>query len=200
MTSPGKVKQCLSTPDAAEHVLQNATAPVVQMLQNAPSPSVTSAPECTELLQNAPKCTTLSTPLENDKTNPTPPPKPLTHRQLAAVRLIVQGVSTPAITRHLEISRHSLIRWKRLPAFAAAVRAMTDRATQFAVTAGARSQRPPAPPRRLLTPEEVAARDPAFAAALRRPPAMPPDPEFDALMADLKKLSLARRGHDPRQP
>ena len=54
------------------------------------------------------------------KTNPTPrkrPPRPLTPKQLRAARLLLAGHSTTATAAALNIDRHTLATWKRLPLF-----------------------------------------------------------------------------------
>jgi hypothetical protein len=120
----------------------------------------------------------------------------LRHRQLLAAMLIVRGQRTGRIARQLQIERHTLARWKRLPLFQAELKRLSAHLAAHVFAPMATDLAPPkrssarpvasAAPRRLLSPAEVAARDPAFAAALRRRPTPPVDPEFEAAMADLK--------------
>src|SRR4051794_38837852 len=90
----------------------------VQMRPNAPSISAPPAQKCSEMRPGAPECSTLHQPSQTHKTKP---PRKLTSRQLAAVRLLVRGVATANIASYLGIDRHTLARWRRLPLFDAEI-------------------------------------------------------------------------------
>ena len=61
---------------------------------------------------NARQTTPSNTPAQN---KPTPPPP--TPKQLRAARLLLAGHSTTATAAALNIDRHTLATWKRLPLF-----------------------------------------------------------------------------------
>jgi hypothetical protein len=105
----------LPTPRARQTVPNPAkarqTAPPTQKLQNEPTAR---ANPC----QSAPNSANARHQHENCKTNPNArPPRPLTPSQLRAAHLLVAGHSTTDIAATLQLNRHTLARWKRLPLF-----------------------------------------------------------------------------------
>jgi DNA-binding NarL/FixJ family response regulator len=53
---------------------------------------------------------------ENEKTNP---PRSLSHRQLAAVRLLATGLTATDVADRLGMSRSGLLKWRKQTAFVA---------------------------------------------------------------------------------
>ncbi|MGB7157170.1 MAG: hypothetical protein WBD40_03825 [Tepidisphaeraceae bacterium] len=89
--------------------------------------------------------------VESDETNPpvyTPRERPLTYRQHACARLLVQGYGTMDIAHHLRVEHHTIARWKRRPAFKIELERLRAMLTASAVTGNAPAAAPPPPPPR----------------------------------------------------
>ena len=62
-----------------------------------------------------------------DKTNPPRSHDPgLSPKQLAAARMLVQGLNPSAVATHLKITRQGLWKWRRQPAFAGEIHRLHD--------------------------------------------------------------------------
>jgi len=97
---------------------------------------------------------------ENGGTNPSvyrPRERPLTERQHACARLLVQGCGTLDIAHHLGVEHHTIARWKRNAAFQLELGRLRAMCTASAVTHPKRSApaTPPAPPSRGSAPALV---------------------------------------------
>ena len=120
----------LGPPDAprARQTAPNAanarqSAPPMRKLQNEPNPPSSRADPC----HSAPNSANARRAAENCKTNPSPrPARPLTPDHLRAAGLLVAGYSTNDVAATLEINRHTLARWKRLPLFQREIRRLID--------------------------------------------------------------------------
>ena len=98
-----------------------------QDMQNEPTAPATGAEgsaspanPCPKKPQNAPECPGKTSKAQNE---PTARSAELSPRQLSAIALLFAGRSFSAVGRTLKIDRKTLYRWRRMPAFAAEVRA-----------------------------------------------------------------------------
>jgi predicted DNA-binding protein (UPF0251 family) len=112
-------------------------------------------PSLAQMLPAATPCNPTQQNSQNCKTNPLPLPP----RQLAAARLLLTGHSLPAAAAQLGVSRQTLWRWTRNPAFTAHLNRLNY---QLAAAAArppvpARRPTPPGQPPRRQTPQEIAA-------------------------------------------
>jgi len=76
--------------------------------------------------KNVQKCSEMIAHHEMSKTKPNSPAKPLTSRQLAAARLVCQGLRTIQVARQLTTTVQTINRWQRMPAFAHEVRRLHE--------------------------------------------------------------------------
>jgi hypothetical protein len=119
-----------STPNPA---MARQTTPMYRNVQNEANSPASSTPAH----QSAPNHAIAPHPHQICKTKPTlvpnvaapavrPSRRPLTPNHLRAARLLVAGQTTTAVAVSLGIDRHTLARWKRLPAFQREIRALID--------------------------------------------------------------------------
>ena len=104
------------------------TASRSPVFQNNPPAAAANVPPCSQMYQDIPQRSTPPPPPQNYQTNPISSPEPsglstqhspLTPRQLAAARGLIQGLSTTTVAAQLKTTRQTINRWRRSPAFAA---------------------------------------------------------------------------------
>ena len=95
---------------------------------------------------DAPSCTTVHHALQSDKTKPFE--RELSPRQLAVARALVRGGPILTIARETQTSRHTINRWRKLPAFQAELRRLHEVLAIQQKTPAAPTRIPSRPPPR----------------------------------------------------
>jgi len=139
---------------------RNVPSPSTEMFRNVPSNGATNGGDCSKMFPDVPEGSRMFHHTENGGTNPSvyrPRERPLTERQHACARLLVQGCGTLDIAHHLGVEHHTIARWKRNAAFQLELGRLRAMCTASAVTHPKRSApaTPPAPPSRGSAPALV---------------------------------------------
>jgi hypothetical protein len=110
---------------AVAGVVKTRSAEVVIRAKSSEEPS----PACSTMFQGVPPRSKAFQNTQNAKTNPSPigqPPADLTPRQLAAARLLLEGLSAEQTAIRLGTTRQTVNRWKHVPAFAHELRRLNE--------------------------------------------------------------------------
>jgi len=119
-------------------------------VQSEATPNVQPRSEAFENDQNRSEMIAHHEIRKTSKTNPNSPADPLSPRQLAAARLVCQGMRTIYVARELTTTVQTVNRWRRMPAFAHEVRRLHELLARGSISQ-APSTRAPRPAEKSIT-------------------------------------------------